>query len=178
MRWVSTREATVLTGLSTDHLREWTSRRALIPADVQRRGRGAPAQYAWSTLLVLRLAVVLRERYRIELETHRPLFAQWREVFSSTSFIALWGRSVAIFDDASWSLLTRDEALPEAADAVVIRLDPHLRALSEGLALPRPATVGQLELFPATGLGANTQPQGATLSAAIEHAKPGQRRRA
>jgi hypothetical protein len=154
MRWVSTREATRLTGLSTEHLREWTTRRALIPADIQRRGRGAPAQYGWSTLLVLRLAVVLRERYRIELETHRALFSQWRDAFTSTSFIGLWGRSVAIFDGTAWILLVRDEAPPEAADALIIRLDPHLRALSEGLALPGPAAAGQLELFPVHDLDA------------------------
>ena len=43
MRLVTTRRATSLTGLSTEQLREWSSRRALIPADLQNRGRGSQA---------------------------------------------------------------------------------------------------------------------------------------
>ena len=57
MRLVPTRQALQLTGLSSAKLREWTSRRALIPADVPSKKQGSSAQYTWQTILLLRLAV-------------------------------------------------------------------------------------------------------------------------
>ncbi|HEY8263651.1 MAG TPA: MerR family transcriptional regulator, partial [Methyloceanibacter sp.] len=63
MCYVTTPHACQLTGLSTEKLREWTSRRALIPADVKPRRKGSPAKYTWQTILILRLAVTLREQF-------------------------------------------------------------------------------------------------------------------
>src|SRR5690242_4809660 len=47
MRFVKTPAAVQLTGLSTVTLREWTSRRALIPADLPPKGKGSPAGFTW-----------------------------------------------------------------------------------------------------------------------------------
>lgn len=152
MRLVPTRQATQLAELSTDQLREWTTRRALIPADLQSRGRGASAQFAWQTLLVLRIAVSLRDRFHIELEHHRPLFAALREHLSQTSFIGLWGRALAIYDVARWEILAAGQAPASAEQAIVVLLDPHLTVLSHGLALPGRPSEGQLELLPAIAL--------------------------
>mgnify|MGYP001083431162 CR=1 FL=1 len=154
MRLVSTRQAIQLTELSTEQLREWTTRRALIPADVQSRGRGAPAQYAWQTLLVLRLAVALRERFHIELEHHRAVFAGLRAELEKTSFVSLWGRALVIYDADRWALIPIGETTGEAEQAIVAPLNAHLAVLSQGLPLPRPAAEGQLELFPVTAVGA------------------------
>ena len=74
MSFVPTRQATKLTGLSTAKLRKRTSRRALIPADVPPKARGSPAWYSWQTVLLLRLTVTFRERFRIELQARRGLF--------------------------------------------------------------------------------------------------------
>ena len=152
MRFVTTREATGLTGLSTEQLREWTSRRALIPADVQRRGRGSPSQYAWQTILLVRIAVALRDRFRVELQTHRPLFQTLRTAFANISFIALWGRSLAIYDADHWALLEPNESPIRDADAIIIRLDPHLAVISASFTLPTLSNPGQLELFPVRGV--------------------------
>jgi hypothetical protein len=65
MRLVPTRDAIRLTGLSAPKLREWTSRRALIPADIPPKNQGSPAQYSWQTILLLRLAVTLRDRFHM-----------------------------------------------------------------------------------------------------------------
>lgn len=146
---VTTREATRLTGLSTDQLREWTSRRALVPADVQRRGHGSAAQYSWQTILLIRIAASLRVRFRIELHAHRPVLADLRTALGRMSFVALWGRSVAIYDVSRWALLSAADESSRDVDAIVVRLDPHLTILSEGFALPHPRSPGQLELFPA-----------------------------
>jgi hypothetical protein len=156
MRLVSTREATLLTGLSTDRLREWTSRRAIIPADVRPKGHGSPAQFTWQTILVIRLAAALRGRFRVELHGHRPLFASLRRGLRGASFIALWDKRLAIHSSSRWFLLDASSATPEADDAIVLHLAPHLEVLSSGFALPLPPTAaGQLDLFPAQGLPPN-----------------------
>lgn len=178
MRLVSTREATRLTELSTEQLREWTTRRALIPADVQSRGRGAPAQYAWQTLLVLRIAAALRDRFHIELEHHRPVFAALRDQFSKTSFVGLWGRAVAIYDADRWEILAGGSSPPAAEPAIVVRLDPHLTALSQGLALAGPTGDGQFELFPAIRIDGRARGLPATAIVSEPQAAAQPRRRA
>jgi hypothetical protein len=153
MRLVPTRRALQLTGLSAPTLREWTSRRALIPADVPPKNQGSPAQYSWQTVLLLRLAVTLRDRFHLGLQAHRALFASLRRGLQGRSFIALWDKALAIHGNDEW-LLVGAEAEPLRQDAVVILLNPHLLVLSEGFALPKPAAVaGQLDLFPASSVG-------------------------
>lgn len=149
MRFVTTRKAANLIGLSTERLREWSSRRALIPADVQNRGRGSPAQYGWQAILLLRIASLLKDRYHLELHAYRALFAGMRETLSGSSFLKLWGRSLAIYDSKTWELLDASAASTASADAIIIRLDPHLSVLAAEFAMPSPAPAGQLELFPA-----------------------------
>lgn len=149
MRLIPTRQATKLTGLSAAKLREWTSRRALIPADVPPRAQGSPAQYGWQTILLLRVAVVLRDRFHLELQAHREIFGSFRTNLMETSFVALWGKVLALHDEHSWSLFDTDDQLGDAQDALLIRLDPHLEVLAVGFALPNPSRIlGQLDLFP------------------------------
>jgi hypothetical protein len=139
-----------LTGLSTDQLREWTSRRALIPADVQHRGRGSPAQYSWQTLLLLRIAAALKGRFHLELHAHRELFASMREVFDGISFLRLWDGSIAIYDTGHWELLESGASCAGDSDSLVLQLDSHLQILTAEFGMPTPAAAGgQLELFPA-----------------------------
>jgi hypothetical protein len=150
MRIVTTPAAAQLTGLSTVTLREWTSRRALIPADVLPKGKGSPAGFTWHTILLLRVAVVLRDRFHFELQPHQRLFASLKSGFQRTSFIALWGKFLVLRGDSAWSIVEEADGLPLSDDAVVIRLEPHLEILSSGFSLPHPAkSPGQLELFPA-----------------------------
>lgn len=149
MRLVKTPDARVLTGLSTATLREWTSRRALIPADVPPKGKGSPAGFTWQTILLLRIAVTLRDRFHLELQPHRSLFASLKAVLRQTSFIGLWGKTLAIRGGSDWTLVDQAETTSLNEDAVVIYLNPHLEALSIGFALPGPMqSPGQLELFP------------------------------
>lgn len=60
VRLVGSRDVLNLTGLSGDQLREWTVRRGLISPDVPASRQGQQAQFGWQTVLLLRLAVVLR----------------------------------------------------------------------------------------------------------------------
>lgn len=149
MRVVSTRDASRLTGLSTNKLREWTSRRALIPADIRPKSQGSPAKYTWQTILMLRIAVTLRDHFHLELQAHRAVFASVRSSLRRTSFPALWGKSLVLYPDRHWAWLDSAEARP-VADALIIRLEPHLDVLSRGFALPGPSAVSvQRDLFPA-----------------------------
>lgn len=150
MRFVTTPAATLLTGLSTATLREWTSRRALIPADIPPKGKGSPAGFTWQTILLLRIAVTLRDRFHLELQPHRALFTSLKAGLRRTSFIALWSKALALQGGDDWAFVETADATPLTEDAVIIRLQPHLEALSIGFALPRPTpSPGQLELFPA-----------------------------
>ncbi|NIJ42082.1 hypothetical protein FHS78_002375 [Parvibaculum indicum] len=141
-----TQIASELTGLSTDKLREWTSRRALIPADVRPKKKGSPAKFSWQTILVLRIAVLLRERFHVELQAHKTSFINLRANLRKRSFITLWGHRIAMTPD-QWIIVDEDASIA-FGDALLIRLDPHLHVLRDGFALPDVTTGrGQLDLF-------------------------------
>ncbi|NIE81501.1 hypothetical protein F3J08_14875 [Asaia sp. As-1742] len=146
MRFVPTPIACHLTGLSTDKLREWTSRRALIPADIRPKSKGSPAKFSWQTLLVLRVAVLLRDQFKVELQAHKKAFMDLRKQLRAQSFIALWGKRLALGPSGAWSFI--DDGAPSlSTDALLIALDPHLIVLRNGLALPGAREQEQLDLF-------------------------------
>ena len=144
---VTTPVASQLTGLSTDKLREWTSRRALVPADVRPKGKGSPAKFSWQTILVLRIAALLHDQFRLELQAHRASLAVLQRELRTKSFIALWGCRLAFCSDGGWIFL--DEGAPDPkVDLLLIHLNMHLSALRDGFALPdAAASGGQLDLF-------------------------------
>ena len=151
MRLVPTRQALQLTGLTPAKLREWTGRRALIPADVPPRSQGSSAQYSWQTILVLRLALTLKDKFCLELQAHRGLFISLHRSLKGRSFITLWDHVLALRGSADWALINEVREEPLDADAIMLRLDPHLEILAAGFALPDPRrAAGQLDLFPAT----------------------------
>ena len=181
MTVVTTSQASELTGLSTSRLREWTSRRALIPADVPPRSQGSPAKYTWQTILLLRVAVILRDRFHIELHAHRHIFASLRQALQETSFITLWGTSLAILDTRRWRLVAPIESPAPKGDALLINLDPHLQALSNSFALPSAFIAsGQLNLFSAIAVGGKDAvgPDAGHAVAGAIHATAQQRRSA
>lgn len=136
MQFITTRDATKATGLSTEQLREWTSRRALIPADIKPKGHGSQARYSWQTILLLRLAVVFRDRFKLELQAHRELFSSLREGLSKLTFASLWGKSLALHGGQQWNLVDAGDVLGPTDDCIVLRLDPHLEILSEAFSFP------------------------------------------
>jgi hypothetical protein len=151
MRLVRTRDVPALTGLTADQLREWTVRRGLIHPDEPAQKRGSEAKFSWQTLLVLRLAVVLRTGFHVELQAHRELLASARKLLEGASFPGLWGGTLAIYGLTRCELVTTRTPPPSAEeDAILLRLNRHLEALSQGFGLPEP--ISQLPLFPAIGL--------------------------
>jgi hypothetical protein len=146
LRFVPTPIASQLTGLSTDKLREWTSRRALIPADQRPKRKGSPAKFSWQTILVLRVAVLLRDQFSLELQANKAAFADLRKLLRAQSFIALWGKRLVLAPGRTWSFLDAAGSAPES-DALLIALDPHLVIIRDGFALPGATEERQLDLF-------------------------------
>lgn len=136
-----------LTGLTPNQLREWSHRRDLIPPDIDAGGPGRPALYSWQTVLLLRLAVVLRERFKIELQAHKDLLHALRDLFSGVSFPALRGCVLALRAMEHGELLS--EGMVRVGmndpDTLFLRLSPHLDVLEVEFA-PQDQS-GQLPLF-------------------------------
>ncbi len=149
MRQIGTREVQALTGLSANQLREWTGRRGIVCPDSPAIGKGTRARFAWRTVLVLRVAVVLRTQFHIELQANRDLLAVMRELFEGASFLTLWGRALAIYGPTRCKLLTVRAPLP-AEDMILLRLNRHLEGLSQRFGLPDP--ISQLPPIPGVAL--------------------------
>ena len=145
MRLVATPVACHLTGLSTEKLREWTSRRALVSVDVRPKGKGSPAKFSWQTILVLRIAVILRDQFSMELQTHKTSFATLREELRNRSFISLWGQRLGLGSDGSWTFVEANEKIL-GGEVLLMELDGHLAILRDGFALPD-LNHAQMDLF-------------------------------
>lgn len=151
MPLVRSRDVPALTGLTADQVREWTVRRGLIQPDEPARKRGSEAKFSWQTVLVLRLTVVLRTRFHVELQAHRDLLTLARKLLDGASFPGLWGATLAIYGLTHCELLGARAPLPPAEeDAILLRLNRHLEVLSQSFGFPEP--ISQLPLFPAVGL--------------------------
>lgn len=146
MRLLRSREVQALTGLSADQLREWTNRRGLVAPDVPPRGKGSQARFSWQTVLVLRLAVVLRQEFHVELQAQREFFAGLQRELAGRSFPALWPTSVVLSGSGRWALLNVEEVeIGSNKGCIVLPFAPHLQVLSVGFGLPD--TMQQLPLF-------------------------------
>jgi hypothetical protein len=150
MHYATTALVSSLTGLTTTQLREWTNRRALVPADIPPAGKGSSAKFAWQTVLVIFIAVTLKTRFHVELQAHRALFAELRTALRQISFVALWDKRLIVDANGTWALADVDGEAETESDALSIRLNPHLEKLATGFALSPPTSdAGQLEMFPA-----------------------------
>ena len=138
-----------VTGLTRSQLREWTGRgrRELISPDIGPDGPGRHALYAWQTLLVLRLLLVLHNDYAAEVGAWAPAAKNLREKLDSTSFPSLWHFSV-FFPNRRTALLI-DDVSKIGNSGLILPLESHLTVLASKLSLPRP---DQLSLFPPTAV--------------------------
>ena len=162
MHFAKSRDVLRLTGLTSDQLREWTVRRGLIGPDVPAQKRGSEAQFSWQTVLLLRLAVVLRSRFHIELQAHRDLLVAARKFLDGRSFPSLWGSTLAVSDDGRCELLGPRDLASVEHDLILLRLDSHLRVLSKGFDQVDP--LDQLPLFPAISVSRKIQRRSASVS--------------
>jgi hypothetical protein len=148
MRLVGSREAAIVTGLSANRLREWTGRRGLVSPDFPARGKGTQARFSWQTLLVLRLAAVLRDRLHVELEAYRASLKMLQARLRNEAFHGLGGGFVAIGIGRAALLRSVNEPDLQADEAVcVLILQPHLDAIGSVISISQPTA--QRNLFPA-----------------------------
>jgi len=146
MRLVTASDVQKLTGLTSDQLREWTVRRGLIEPDARPNGPGTRARFSWQTILLLRVAVVLKDHFHVELQAHRSTFAALSRRLSHASFPSLRGTAIVLKASGDAELLAADDLRALEGDFLTIGLDDHLEALSSGFGLAEP--VRQLSLFP------------------------------
>lgn len=144
MRLFQSADALEVTGLTRSQLREWTGRgrRELISPDVNPDGPGRHALYAWQTLLVLRLLLVLHNEYAAEVGAWAPAAKNLRMKLDNTSFPSLWYSSV-FFPNRHTALLVDDESAI-GDSGLILPLESHLTVLASKLSIPRPE---QLPLF-------------------------------
>jgi hypothetical protein len=150
MRLFKAGEVQKFTGLTADQLREWTARRGLIEPDAKPCGPGSRARYAWQTVLLLRLAVVLKETFHVELQSQRGLFTALAGRLTKVSFPALRGSALVVRAGGAFDIVPLAEVQALHHDALIIRLDPHLDLLSTGFGIVEP--IRQLPLFPAVAV--------------------------
>ncbi|WP_425909817.1 MerR family transcriptional regulator [Nitrobacter sp. TKz-YC02] len=147
---IGSREVQALTGLSADQLREWTGRRGLIRPDRPAQGKGTQARFSWQTVLVLRLALVMKQDFHIELHPHRESFSELQKLFHGKAFPGLWDRVVLLRERAQLAIAKPSEmTFPADETVIVMPLAPHLRALMTGFGVPMPTQ--QMPLFRAIG---------------------------
>lgn len=147
---VGTRHAKRLTGLTTEQLRDWTSRRALIPADVKPKGHGSPARYSWQTILLLRIAVVLRDRFKLELQAQRALFSDMATELAQLRISSLYGKVLTVRGGKRWKLVDPADLAILGGDFIAIDLESHLELLAKEF--PSSEILTGLRPFPALPL--------------------------
>jgi len=76
--------------------------------------------------------------------------ASARNLLAGASFLSLWDGALAIYGRTRCELLTARAPLPADEDAILLRLNRYLEALSRGFGLPEP--VSQLPLVTSVGL--------------------------
>lgn len=178
MRYATTALVSSLTGLSTTQLREWTNRRALVPADVPPAGKGSQAKFTWQTVLIIFIAMTLKSRFHLELHAHRVLFSELSRALRQASFVALWNKKLMVAAQGRWALVDASDTVDDENDALYIQLNPHLEKLANGFALPAlTSTPGQFDLFPARAVESKSRVSGQSMSAAEYEAAPAFARR-
>ena len=143
---VKTREVLGLTGLTIDQVRDWTVRRALVQPDIPAQKRGCEARFSWQTVLLLRLAAVLRTRFHVDLQAHRSLLTEVRARLDGATLSSLQGMILVIYDVSKCALVSSVSALNTEDDVILLRLNQHLEALSVRFGYRE--EIVQLPLFP------------------------------
>jgi hypothetical protein len=120
VRLVGSREVQALTSLTADQLRESTGRRGLVRPDRPAQGKGTQARFSWQTVLVLRLAFVLRRDFHVELQAHRESLAELQHSLRGRSFPALWDCVLLLRGQARLALIQLSEATLDLDQAVIV----------------------------------------------------------
>ena len=147
MQLIQSADACRLTGLTSHQLREWCTRRAILPPDVPGGGRGRHALFSWQTVLALRLLKELHERFGVEVGAWKGALEDCRRHLNGRAFPGLWTTTAVFTNRHQARLIDEGEVGTEAL--LVLPLEPHLQAIAVGFAFPPQA---QFPLFRAVEL--------------------------
>jgi len=147
MQLMQATDAARLAGVTVHQLREWCTRRDILPPDVPGAGRGRHALFSWQTVLAVRLLHELSQRFGVEVGAWRGAIRAFRTSVDGRSFPILWS-AYAQFSDRDHAILTTSPSIDEGS-LLILPLAPHLQAIAQDFALPPES---QLPLFPAVGL--------------------------
>jgi len=139
-------DAMRLTGLTRNQLREWCGRgrRGILEPDVSPAGSGRHAMYAWQTLLILRLLLVLHARFGVEISQLVDVAKTLRILLKGVSFPVLWPLWTVMANSQTIELTAHPEDVLTDG-GIVLPLRPHLEVLATAMSLP---VDGQLPLLP------------------------------
>lgn len=137
-------EVRALAGLTPSQLRDWTSRRGIVPADRPAAGRGQHAAYAWGTVLALRIVAELHTEFGVEIAFWAKTGVRLRDALAAVAPLALYGKCLWV-GRGTFGITSGVSGGP-AGTVIMVPLDPHLEALAIGLGFA-PSAV-QLNLFP------------------------------
>jgi hypothetical protein len=131
---VQAADATKLTGLSSNQLREWCGRREILEPDIAPSGPGRHALYGWQTLLVLRVLLVLQEEFGVEVVAWAKAARRFRKLVDKRSFPSLTTAWV-FFADCNQAVLLESIKRGSRVDAgLLLPLKPHLDVLATAFA--------------------------------------------
>lgn len=147
MQLIQAADAARLAGVSRHQLKEWCTRRGIVPPDIPGAGRGRHALFSWQTVLTLRVLSEFHARFHIEIGAWQGAATEFRALLEGRFLPGLWD-SWAMFPDREHAVL-RDEPVAGDEAFVALPLAPHLDAIAAEFALP-PAQ--QMPPFPAVGL--------------------------
>jgi hypothetical protein len=106
--------------------------------------------YSWQTVLVLRLAVILKEVLHVDLQAHRTTLSNLSLRLKRSSFPSLRGKALALNSDGSVEFLSYVKVTGYKKDRIVLQLDPHLDIIATSFGDAE--LTHQLPLFPAVSV--------------------------
>jgi hypothetical protein len=106
--------------------------------------------YSWQTVLVLRLAVVLKEVLHVELQAKRSALSKLTQRIKGSSFPSLRGKVLFFGAEGKLDISVAADVAALRSDGIVLQLDPHLDVLATSFDVAEP--VHQLPLFPAVAV--------------------------
>src|SRR5687767_7809507 len=120
--YVQAGAAARIAGITDHQLKEWCTRRALLPPDVPARGKGNHALFGWRSLLALRLLAVIHHEFGGTVTHWGPLLDKFRGQIEGTSFPSLFGK-FALYDGERIKVV--DRVVATAFSSLTLPLEEH-----------------------------------------------------
>lgn len=122
-------DALRITELSESQLREWCGKRGLFHPTVPARGAGRVALYSWQDLVSLRVFREIISVFGGKASGWADGVSVLRGRLNGQFFPSLWGKAAIFTDQRSVTLSSSSSGAATFGAALIVPLDPHLRAI-------------------------------------------------